>query len=141
MRQPAFAVLGVLWLAGCAAGTAPQVGSTDPAPARVARGGANLITSAEIEAAGTDMNTAYDLVERLRPSMLRFRHYSARESSSAAVLGPVVYVDDVRLGAPDLLRTVMRASVREIRFLNASDATTRFGTGHMSGAIQVLTKR
>lgn len=141
MRHTGLAALGLLLLAGCAAASAPQAGGTAPAPARVERGSLNLITSAEIEAAGADMLNAYDLVERLRPTMMRFRNQTAGTRSTGDVLGPVAYVDDQRLGALDLLRTVMRASVREIRYLSATDATTRFGTGHPSGAIQVLTKR
>ena len=141
MRQSGFAVLGLLFLAGCAAGTAPQAGSTDPAPERVARGSLNLITSAEIDAAGAELHSAYDLVQRLRPTMMRARNQTAGTTSAGEVIGPVAYVDDVRLGALDLLRTVMRASVREIRFISATDATTRWGTGHSNGVIQVLTKR
>lgn len=153
MRHAGLATLGLLLLAGCAAasaprtGSAPQVGSTPqaasatPAPARVERGNLNLITSAEIQAAGTDMLNAYDLVERLRPTMMRFRNQTGGTRSTGDVLGPVAYVDEQRLGALDLLRTVPRSSIREIRYLSASDATTRFGTGHSSGAIQVLTKR
>jgi hypothetical protein len=31
--------------------------------------------------------------------------------------------------------------VKEVRFLNARDATTRYGTGHPIGAIEITTRR
>lgn len=148
MRTSFVALVTLLFAASCASSGAPASGgaaATDaagaPQAARVVRGSSNLITSAEIEEAGNDINNAYDLVQRLRPSMMRFRNQTAGTTSSGEVLGPVAYVDDVRLGALDLLRTVMRASVREIRFLSPTDATTRWGTGHSNGVVQVLTKR
>jgi hypothetical protein len=50
----------------------------------------------------------------------------------------VVYMDDVRQFG-DLV--VIPSRVKEIRFLNSRDATTRYGTGHSSGVILVTTKR
>lgn len=108
---------------------------------RPIRGSLNQIPNGEIEAAGVDLLNAYDLVNRLRPSMMRMRNQTGGSASSSDVMGPVAYIDDIRLGDPDLLRTVMRATVREIRYLSATDATTRWGTGHSNGVIQVLTKR
>lgn len=145
MRTSFVALVTLLFAASCASSGAPAASATDtagaPQPSRVVRGTANLITSAEIEQAGNDINNAYDLVQRLRPSMMRFRNQTAGTTSAGEVIGPVAYVDDVRLGALDLLRTVMRGSVREIRFLSPTDATTRWGTGHSNGVVQVLTKR
>jgi hypothetical protein len=39
------------------------------------------------------------------------------------------------------LSTIPANRVREIRYINAADATTRWGTGHASGVILVTTKR
>jgi hypothetical protein len=41
----------------------------------------------------------------------------------------------------EILRSVSVANVEEIRFLDARDATTRFGTGYVSGAILITTGR
>lgn len=105
---------------------------------RLARGSANVILNAEIEAAGNDVHNAYELVERLRPTMLRPRNLSAGAGGS---YGIVVYVDDQRLGDLDQLKSVMRATVHEIRYVSATDATTRWGTGLSNGVIQVMLKR
>jgi len=53
----------------------------------------------------------------------------------------VVYLDDVRLGEVTTMRNVTAMSVKEIRYLSATDATQRWGTGHGSGAIQVISKK
>ncbi len=139
-------VLALLVLAttGCASGgaAASTTGAgAEAQAARPARGTLNLIPNAEVEAAGGDILNAYELVSRLRPSMMRYRNQTAGTTSSGEVTGPVAYVDDVRLGALELLRTVMRASVKEIRFISPTDATTRWGTGHSNGVVQVITKR
>lgn len=132
---------------GAASGATP---ASVPAPAtataaapspRVPRGSSNLITSAEIEAAAQDIQNAYELVERLRPMMMRPRNLSAGAVGAGTTFGVVAYVEEVRLGDLEALATVMRATVREIRYIGATDATTRWGTGHSNGVIQVVLKR
>jgi hypothetical protein len=50
------------------------------------------------------------------------------------------YLNSSPLGDVNTLRSVQAASVKEVQFLNAADATTRFGTGHDSGVILVTSK-
>ena len=106
-------------------------------PERVKRGGAYLVLEAEIRAATAD--NAYDLLRQLRPAMLRAR--AGNQSSDGSGTGIVVYSDNVRLGGTESLKNLDRMSIREIRFVNAGDATQLFGTGHPSGAILVFMKR
>jgi outer membrane cobalamin receptor len=54
---------------------------------------------------------------------------------------PRVYVDNVSYGGIDALSNVQVSQIKEIRFVNARDATTQWGTGHMGGVILVITKR
>lgn len=82
--------------------------------------------------------TAYDAVRQLRPEWLRRRGRSSIQNATAEVL--VVYLDGTRFGGPETLRSVAIGSVLEIRHLDASNATTRFGTGHAGGALLVRTK-
>ena len=137
----------VAGLAACGGGATTAgapAGTPAPATARVARpprGSSSLITSAEIEAAAPDILNAYQLVERLRPMMMRPRNLSAGSVGDGNVFGVVAYVEEVRLGDVESLGTVMRATVREIRYIGATDATTRWGTGHSNGVIQVVLKR
>lgn len=127
----------VLTAASLACGSPPAAagGAAEPSAPRPARGAANLINSGEIEAAPENALNALDLVRMLRPTMLRSR------SGPPGNDGIVVYVDDIRLGTTEQLATVMRPTVLEIRYLSANDATTRWGTGHPNGAIQIRLKR
>jgi hypothetical protein len=96
-------------------------------------GSRDVLTAEEISRASG--MTAYDVVQQLRPQFLRLR--SARSTQAAGHAEPVVYVDNIRAGGLDALRGVRAESVEDIRYIGASDATTRFGTGHMGGAILV----
>ena len=122
----------ILAVIGCGggAGTASQPATTS----RVARGPADLITETEI--AASVYQNALEVVQNLRPSMLRSR-------GTTAGGGPLVlYVDNVKMvDLSNGLMTIPSGRVKEIRYINASDATTRWGTGHASGVILVTTKR
>ena len=91
----------------------------------------DVISTAEI-AAASDVPTAYDLVQRLRPTMLQSR--GGRSSY------PVVYMDNVQFGGLDALRQVRSEQIKEIRFISAADATTRWGTNHDGGVILIISK-
>jgi hypothetical protein len=49
-------------------------------------------------------------------------------------------MDNVRLGTVDVLRRIDAALVEEVRYVNAKDATTRYGTGHAGPVIEVISK-
>lgn len=118
-------ISGVLGIAACATGS----GRSAPAPR-------DVLLADEIQ--GTSAVTAYDAVRQLRPEWLRRRGRSSIQNPRAEVL--VVYLDGVRFGGPEALRTITIGGVREIRYLDANDATTRFGTGHAGGALLIQTK-
>jgi hypothetical protein len=52
----------------------------------------------------------------------------------------LVYMDNVRLGGVDVLRRIEPGQVQEIRYVNARDAMTRYGTGHGGGVIEATSK-
>ena len=86
---------------------------------------------------GSGERTLYDVIERLRPRWLRVR-------SITSVRGPVpivVYHDNVRVGGIATLRSLRPEGIQEVRFISASDATTRWGMGLSSGAIEVISRR
>lgn len=97
----------------------------------------DLITETEIEESA--MLDAFEVVRALRPEFLRTRGVSSFRATDP--VEAQVYVDGVRFGNPDGLRRVPREVLREIRYIDAREATTRFGTGHGAGAILVATKR
>lgn len=124
LRHPPAALVVALLLAAC---------STGPRAESHARN-RNLITAEEI--AGINVMDAYEAVRQLRPEFLRARgSFSIR---SAEGQYPVVYVGGVRYGELNQLRTIRANEVHSIRFIGAADATTRWGTGHAGGVIEVI---
>ena len=125
--RPLSVLLVSVLLAGCASGG----GSDRP----TVRRDANRISLEELETLTT--GTAYDAVQRLRPAWLR-----ARTSSFSSEASPAeVFLDQRHYGALSSLRDFDLAAVSEILYMNARDATTRFGTGYPGGVIQVILKR
>ena len=121
---------GLVLLGACGGGGGAPAASSAPRPVR---GSADRITEQEISA-GIYQN-ALEVIQNLRPNMT-----VARGTSTSPV--PVMaYVDDVRLADMSGLATIPAGRVKEIRYVNARDATTRWGTGHGSGVILVITKR
>lgn len=86
----------------------------------------------------TSAVTAYDAVRQLRPEWLRRRGRSSIQNATAEVL--VIYLDGARVGTLQMLRSISVGSILDIRHLDASDATTRFGTGHAGGALLIRTR-
>ncbi len=91
------------------------------------------IVNAEIVAAGA--TDAYEAVSRLRPLFLARRGETSILLRDQTAL--TVYLDEVRLGGLEMLRTVPTVVIRSIRFVDASEATLKWGPGHSGGAIQV----
>ena len=120
-RLQIIACVVVLFVMGCAGGGG--VSDTGPRKQR------NLITQDEI---GTvDFRNAYEVIQALRPQMLRVR----------GSIGLAVYVNGIKMSnGTQSLYDISPSSVGEIRYLNSFDATARFGTDATDGAISITTK-
>jgi hypothetical protein len=128
-----------LMLVGCGGGGSGSGAQTETVAPTVRRGSSNVIVESEIT---SQYQNALEVVQNLRPQMLIPRGVGSDASGQLAASIPIIiYMDDVRLGEPSSLVNIPATRVKEIRFLNARDATTRFGTGHSSGVILVTTKR
>lgn len=79
----------------------------------------------------------YQAVQRLRPGWLRTRG----RVSFTAQQGIRLYVDGMARGYVDEMVSIRANAVEEIRYLSAPEATSRFGTDHVDGAILVTLKR
>jgi hypothetical protein len=101
----------------------------------------DVITAAEIAERAADASNALQVVQKLRPQMLTTRGRFSPADSSDAGARPRVVVDGVAIGQVENLVNVNAISVMEIRYISATDATTRFGTGYVGGAILVTTKK
>ena len=100
------------------------------------RGSSTRIIEAEILRLADSVNTAWEVVQRLRPQWLRSRGQVSVMSGEGD--RPIVYVNNARFGEMIVLQNIEALSVREMRFVRAADATTRWGTGHPAGAIEVF---
>ena len=124
MRRTRFLSLLAVVILGSACASSGQPDQSRP------RRDSNLITADELS--GLTVGNAYEAVRRLRPAWLQARGRSPL---------PVVYRNDTRWGGdPSSLESIRIDSVSEMRFLSASDATTRYGTGFTGGVILVVTR-
>ena len=85
------------------------------------------ITQSEIQQ--SVVGDALEAVQRLRPRWLRPRMGDSQ---------PLVYMRNQRYGGIEWLRIIRCENVYEIRYVNARDATTRWGMGHSAGVIEVV---
>jgi hypothetical protein len=87
--------------------------------------------------AETRSTTAAEVIRQLHPDWFRVRGTVGFSGNAQ----PVVYVNNSRWGGVDALETIRADDIAEIRHFEPRDATTRFGTGHTAGAIQVMLNR
>ena len=106
------------------------------APPATARSGrdANVITKEEI--ASVQVANLYDVVTRLRPNFLANRGQSTLRGADNGY--PRVYLDRSPLGDIQALKTLSPNGIREIRYYNGAEASSKFGLDNTSGAIEVL---
>jgi hypothetical protein len=101
----------------------------------------NVISFEEIELIRPEVTNAYEIIQRLRPNYLRGRGPSTFGNSAGAITPvPQVVVDGAPRGDLSTLRQMPAMTIREIRYLNASDASTQYGTGYDGGAILLFTR-
>jgi hypothetical protein len=142
MRRLVLTACAFLAVYGCSSGTQSAApGATPP------RASTDFISQAEISQ--HSYSNALEIVQGLRPSMLRIRTSTITQSSGtpgmtsngAVSLSAAVRLDDVLLGEQNQLASIPANTVKEIRYINARDATTLWGTGYPAGVIHVITKR
>ncbi|TVP47654.1 MAG: hypothetical protein EA350_04575 [Gemmatimonadales bacterium] len=113
------------------------VGCMGQGQASERRSGSSVITAEEMQA--LSVSSVTEAVQRLRPNWLATRGTLSIQNPNAG--RPIVFVDGIRFGTAESLQRVRVADVEFVRYLNARDATTRYGTGHAGGVIAVTTKR
>lgn len=83
--------------------------------------------------------TAWDAVQRLRPNWMR--PGGIRNSANPAGHYPYVFVDGAPYGPMESLRTFRIETVEEMHFVDATDATIRYGGQYQGGVILITTRR
>ena len=100
----------------------------------------DIIVESEIVPIAGGSANALQVIEKLRPHMLRGRGSGSPTDGNGEASQPKVYVDNVAYGDVSTLTSVSAIQIREIQFFKSGDATTRWGTGHMGGVILVTMK-
>ena len=147
MRVPGSVVVLVAVLASAACASSGTGGGgggggsglgSGTASARIER---DVIAEAEISTRASDAANALQVIQKLRPQMLRTRGLASPMDRTGETVQPRVYVDNIDYGNLSTLSNVNASQIREIRYINSRDATTSWGTGHMGGVILILTKK
>ena len=127
------------WAAAALVVLALGCGSARPASSTASPfGNRDLITYEEINAQNRPGWSAWDLIAQMRPHFLRSR--GATSLQDPTPVRAVVYLDGVLYGRLESLRSLNIEDIREIQFITSGDATTRFGTDHLGGAILIRTR-
>jgi hypothetical protein len=131
MTARALAMVGLLGLTACA--MAGRGTSRDR----------NVIGFDEIST--IQVETAYDVVSRLRADFLKGRGTVTRTTSQRPEqVQPsiTVFVDGIESGPVErTLHLIPAIEVQEIRLYRATDAATKFGSRHNGGVIEVTMRR
>jgi len=113
-----------------------KTGRVSPNTRRPSRS-ANILTASEIAERAASATTAEEAVMRLRVDWLRISGVRSFNTGTPIRL----YVNNTPRGNVDGLATIPVELVGEIRRYSASEATARWGTGHTTGAIEVVLGR
>ena len=155
MPNPSFRLIitaaAAVTLFGCSSSRTLAVGDSPV-------GGSNpdIITRSEI--ATTNLANADEVVQLLRPRWLRTPRASNSLSGGSGLptlgggvdlsgdrnAGPnrvQVYLDGVRIGTIDQLRSLPAPSVEQMQWLDGTSAVSRFGTGNDAGVILITSRR
>lgn len=133
VRSYALLVFAVV-LSACASSSGASFGEGGQTATRAARGSSILIVRAELEEFSG--RSAWEAVESLRRRWgqpQRGADFGARSDFAKVV------VDGTVRGDLAELRMIPSDNVENMRYLSASDATTKYGTGYMGGVIEVTT--
>lgn len=132
-RRPAAVtalVLAMQMTVACAGGSANAIAR--PAPSMRVTQGIVEVTRGDLSAASTG-SSLYSAIRYLRPRLLE-AHSDARGVPLAVI--PAVYVDGIRAGDVEALRSIPATRVRRVEFLPADDRRP-YGYRYEPGAILV----
>jgi hypothetical protein len=130
MLRPAVLVLAtgcfVLMLSGCISSRGADIASSR-----------EILTAAEI--ARTTALTAYEAIQIRRPAFLARSQQRALRDADQPDARPIIYVNGVYFGEVESLHDISVRQVKDIRFMEANEATRTMGTTNVGGVIMVTT--
>jgi len=98
----------------------------------------DVITRMELDKISQSNPSVYDAVGRLRTTWLRPRTPASVQFNSDRM--PKAMVDNQQFEL-DFLHQMRIEEVQELRFVDAREATFRWGTGFANGVIEVISRR
>ncbi len=125
LKQGAVLLVLAVLLAGCASTTGTKS----------SRGSRYVITAEEI--AESSFSDAFQAIQYLRPGLL---DQGQRRDVSLGIAEVQVYVDNVRIGGKESLKSIPASNILQIEFLRSSEATIRYGSDHSLGAFLIKTR-
>ncbi len=124
-----------LVVSACASSQNTPFGGEGGTATRASQGNSRLIVRAQLERLAGQ--SAWRAVETLRQRWLR----PVRGGSMAGPSYARVVIDGSIRGELDELRLMSTESIESLRYLSATDATTKYGTGYFGGVIEVTMRR
>lgn len=100
----------------------------------------DVITLLELEQTGKKAQDLYQAIRSLRPHFLQPPR-GTRTMGSYTPDPTVVYVDGLRTGDLETLKTISTQNVFEVRYFEPSKAQEEFGMNHSGGAVLVRTMK
>lgn len=98
-------------------------------------GSATVITGEQLMA--TNQNNLFQALQNLRPQWLRSRGSASLTSPTQVML----FVNEAPYGTVNDLSSIPIDAVQDIRFLNASEAGSRYGTAAGAGGLLLVRTR
>lgn len=143
MRSMRFCASPALLLClGCAGSGHP---STDARPvetssaAESARVSSEVVTRAELDASPLGDVDALTIIKQLRPRYLSYRGLASTSDPRGG--GIQVSINQGRLTGTEVLTSIRKDEIDEIRYLNAAAAAQRFGSLSRAGPVILLRRR
>lgn len=100
------------------------------------RGTRYIISENEIKESSA--TNAFEAIQQLRPGLLD--RDQQRSIDMYSISSVVVYLNGVRYGNKESLKSISALQIEEIRYLPPSEATVKYGTDHSGGAFLVKVK-
>jgi hypothetical protein len=122
LTQHLSAIVLVALVLGCASNP-----PSDSAP----RGDRSILTAQQLDE--HNFQNAYEAVQALRSNWLQPRGPDSFQAPSQVW----VYLDNIRLGDVETLRSIHPRTILEIRHFDPNAATARWGVGHSAGVIYI----
>ena len=122
--------------AACSSGGSPEPALSSAPDRGIVSTNRSIITDAEIPTTGTE--SAYDMIQRLRPEFLREKPtqtYNGAQSNVAPP--PSVFFNGTRIGLLADLRGISAPTLSMVRYYTIEEGKRKFGMQYGGGAIEL----